>query len=523
MRQFSKIKKITSVIIGSALACWVVISASANEAKLPGPTRSINKKVVDIKQIQEMLQKRLDERKKSRNDASIAEAVKQLTNQNKKPVVKKIKTHTIAPKGKTKHHAKTMSLNFSNIKTRQLLQILAQFSGKNFVITDSVNGSMSIHLKDVSWHEALTVVLKSQGLGKHDVGNNVILVAPISELAKLDIQRQETQRQVQGAQPPVDEVIKIKYEKAAVIANLIQSNGQLLSKGGSISPNERTNSVWIHDIPTQIKPIVSLINKLDKPSKQVVIEARIVSVDKNFERQLGAKIGFTNTTRNMSGTLSGANSIASGTAPSSVTITDRLNFSVPSTVAGTGSVAYAALKIFGNTYLDAALSAGESKQHVEILSSPKLITSNQKPAYIRQGEEIPYGEATSSGAAAVSFKKAELTLEVTPQIIPPNRIMLQVKVTNNRRGNSSIEGSGGAQNFPITTEEEESHVLLNDNQTVILGGVYKKDKRNNVERVPFLGQIPILGTFFSHKTKVNNTDELLIFLTPHIINSPEDI
>lgn len=518
MRQLSKLKKISSIILATALTCWIVLSANAEG--LPASKSTANKKVIDLPKIQEMLKKTLENNKNSKD---LSKILNKSSKHQSKIKTKKLHTSTISPKSKPKHTAKTMSLNFSNIKTRQLLQILAQFSGKNFVITDSVDGSLSIHLKNVSWNEALSVVLKSQGLGKHDVGNNVILVAPASELARLDVQRQETRRQVQGAQPPIDEVIKIKYEKADIIANLIKSNGQLLSKGGSISANERTNSVWIHDVPTQIKIVDNLIKKLDKPSKQVVIEARIVSVDKNFERQLGAKIGFTNTTRNMSGTLSGANSIASGSAPSSVTIADRLNFSIPSKVAGTGSIAYAALKIFGNTYLDAALSAGESKQHVEILSSPKLITSNQKPAYIRQGEEIPYGESTSSGAASVAFKKAELTLEVTPQIIPPNRVLLKVKVTNNRRGNSSIEGSGGSQNFPITTEEEESHVLLNDNQTVILGGVYKKDKRNNVERVPFLGQIPLLGAFFSHKTKVNNTDELLIFLTPHIINSPEDI
>jgi len=427
-----------------------------------------------------------------------------------------------------------ISLNFTSIKVRELLQIIAQFTRLNFVINDSVKGDMSIHLHDVPWTQALDVILKSQDLGERSVGK-IVYVAPVADLVKQQIAELEANQRVRDLVPLEDRVIHLNYADATEMQKILDTkNYSLLSARGSTNVDTRTNSVWIRDTPEHVKTITKLVKQLDFPVEQVMIEARIVSVDEGFERELGARFGLSKPGY-LSGTLAGANAMAGSTASGASAVvagvspfTNRLNFNLPATGGGSvlsgstpGSIGLAVAKM-GATFIDMELSALEEQKDLDIISSPQLITSNQQKAYIQTGEEIPYQSATSSGATAVSFVNAVLKLEVTPQITPDNRIILNLVVTNNSAG-ATIALSGGGSAVPIDTEEEGSRVLLNDNQTVVLGGVYKRTKGNTVQRIPFLGRIPLLGNLFKHTDKTTINTELLIFLTPHIIHKPSDI
>lgn len=417
---------------------------------------------------------------------------------------------------------KRITLNFTNIKTRKLLQIIAQFTGLNFVISDKVTSRMSIHLEHIPWQEALTVILKSQGLGKRRVGHSMI-IAPLGVIAKLDMQELQIKQQQQASVTLRNRIVRLKYAKAEDIHKLLTQGGPLLSKRGQISVDERTNSIWIRDTPEQLNTVVRLIKKLDYPVKQVLIEARIVRINRPYERQLGARFGISSP-RHLSGTLEGATQLAQGIQPANVVpIAERLNFDVPvaSLFGPAGTIGLAVARIGGSTVLDLELSALEHEGHVQLISSPRLITSSQHPAYIQTGEEIPYEESTSSGATSIAFKNAVLSLKVTPQITPDNRIILDLTVTNDQPGTTVPTGTGKA--IAIRTEEEQSRVLVNDHQTVVLGGVYTQDKRKIITRIPFLGRIPLLGRLFTHEEIQDNKSELLIFLTPHIIHKPSEL
>lgn len=419
-----------------------------------------------------------------------------------------------------------ISLNFTNIKIRELLQIMAQFTNLNFVLSDSVQGEMSIHLHQVPWNQALHVILKSQNLGERRVGS-IIYIAPIPDLLNQRLTELKAEQSMRDLVELKDRVVKLNYANAEDIQKiLVTKDFSLLSSRGVTNIDKRTNSVWVRDTPEHIDTVIRLIQQLDHPVKQVLIEARLVKIRRRFEEQLGARFGLTNP-KKLSGTLTGANSMAGGTRPVNVTLADRLNFNSPAsgTIFGTsgapGSIGLAVARL-DNNLIDLELSALEEQNNVDILSAPKLITSNQQPAYIQTGEQVPYQAATSSGATSVQFKDAVLKLEVTPQITPDHRIILKLKVSNNTVG-SPITGSGGSVNYAIDTEEEESVVLLNNHQTVVLGGVYRLTKKNVVRRIPFLGKLPLLGALFRNKVEQSDKNELLIFLTPHIIHKPADI
>lgn len=449
----------------------------------------------------------------------------------------------------TQKNAEPISLNFTNIKVRELLQIIAQFTKLNFVITDNVKGEMSIHLHQVPWTQALDVILKSQDLGERHVGN-IIYIAPVGDLMKQQIAELEADQRMRDLVPLEDKVIHLNYADAVEVQKILDTkNYSLLSSRGSTNVDKRTNAVWVRDTPDHVKTIMKMIKQLDFPVEQVMIEARIVSVGKEFERQLGAKFGLTQPS-NLSGTLQGANEMATGlnsqgtalnngqTGPSSIPLADRLNFNIPAatlfgSTASPGSIGMAVAKL-GSSFIDMELSALEEENNISIISSPRLITSNQQKAYIATGEQIPYQAASSSGATAVSFAQAELRLEVTPQITPDNRVILNLTITNNSAGTPiSLQVPGGQATpgtqgtagsaIPINTEEEQSRVLLNNNQTVVLGGVYQRTKSNVVTRIPFLGKLPIIGHLFKNTDRHTKDDELLIFLTPHIIHKPSDI
>jgi len=430
-----------------------------------------------------------------------------------------------------------ISLNFTNIKVRELLQIIAQFTNLNFVINDGVHGEMSIHLHQVPWTQALDVILKSQNLGERRVGN-IVYIAPVNDLIQQQVAELQANQRIQDLVPLEDRVLHLNYADAANIQKILDTkNYSLLSARGSTNVDVRTNSVWIRDTPAHVRTVVRLIKQLDFPVQQVMIEARIVSVNQQFERQLGAQFGLTSP-NHLSGTLIGANTMAGGTPPADVPLNQRLNFAIPASGSMFGSTNQAgsiglALAKLGSTFIDMELSALEEENDINIISSPQLITSNQQKAYIETGQQIPYQSSSSSGATTVQFAQALLKLEVTPQITPNNQVILYLTVTNNSAGapvslnvpGSNTGASGTTVNnagtaIPINTEEEQSSVLLNNNQTVVLGGVYQRTKSNVVIRIPFLGSLPIIGHLFKNTDRRTQNNELLIFLTPHIIHRP---
>lgn len=414
------------------------------------------------------------------------------------------------------YKGKRINLNFHNIKVRSLLQLLAETSGFNIVVSDTVQGNMTIRLKNVPWDQALDIILKTRGLGKRVFGS-VMLIAPAQEIAAQEKHELEAKLEVQRLAPLISELIQVNYSKAADLAALLKDKGNtLLSERGNVSVDERTNTLWVQDTSDTLKEVRTLVHKLDKPVKQVLIETRIVLINKDYEQALGVQFGVTHP-RHLSGTLEGANDLASGTPVTQVPVLDRLNVNLPAMMTmldGTPtSIALALAKLSNGYLLDLELSALENEGHAEIVSTPRIITANQQPAQIQQGEEIPYEEATSSGATSIAFKKAVLSLQVTPQITPDNKILLELQVNKDSRStNKDIKGVPA-----IDTKELQTNVLVNNGQTIVLGGIYEQIVAHNVQRVPLLGRLPVLGALFRKRNDIDKQDELLIFVTPKIV------
>lgn len=414
-----------------------------------------------------------------------------------------------------KYLGQKLSLNFQSIPIRSVLQLLAQFANVNMVVSDSVVGDMTLHLENLPWDQVLAIILQTRDLGEQKIGDTYI-IAPASEIAKQEQEALQMQQQLQVLEPLHSELIQINYGKAAEIATLLKSSNQsILSDRGAVSVDARTNTLWVQDTPQTLAEVHKLVSELDVPVKQVLIEARIVNVDKNYVRQLGIRWGVTNSSY-LSGTLKGASQIANGTAPGAVDFTQRLNVDLPAAgvgaAGGAASVGLALARLGGGTMLDLELSALQTEGDAKIISTPRLITANQQQAEILSGEEIPYQEASSSGATSVAFKKAVLSLKVTPQITPDNRLILNLVVNQDKPGAEVLSGIPS-----IDTRQIQTQVLVNDGQTLVLGGIYQKSTRNDVTRVPFLSDIPILGHFFRYSNKETHQTELLIFVTPEII------
>ncbi len=421
---------------------------------------------------------------------------------------------------------KSLSFYFQNIEVRSLLQLIAKSSGFNFIISDMVKGNVTLNLKNVTWQQALSVILKTQGLTSRQVGN-VIYVSTIEDITTNETKLLQSEVAISNILPLKSAFVSLKYAAAKDVAEVLKgATGNLLSPRGQVSLDSRTNSLIIRDTAENLKSVLPEIKKLDVPAKQVLIEARIVNIDINYEEQLGVRFGTSNT-RSLSGTLAGANQLAQGVNVNDIVpVTDRLNFNVPATALFNGSTPGSiglALAHLGNVYLDLELSALEGERHAKVIASPRVVTSNQQKAMIQTGEEIPYQEASSSGATTVVFKKAVLSLEIIPQITPNNKIVLSLKATQDSRGTNTAVGAA-SDGTPITipainTQEVQSNVLLNDNETIVVGGVYREIKINTWDRIPFFGTLPIVGNFFSHKGVANEKHELLIFITPKIINA----
>jgi type IV pilus assembly protein PilQ len=455
-----------------------------------------------------------------------------------------------------------LSLNFQNVDIRALLQVIADFTNLNIVVRDSVAGSITLRLKDVPWDQALDIVLQSKNLDMRKNGN-VILIAPRDELAtqeKLDL---ESKQQIAEIEPTRVETFQLNYQKAESVAKLLSDDKQrVLSKSGSAVPDVRTNKLFVRDTASRLDEVRRIIGQLDIAVRQVLIEARIVEADDRFSRNLGVKLGFNDlrstisrptsvidpvtgapTTLNvpvygagtrwpggnafstLSGNLQGAADLSSqlGSGLSGLnapglgqqTAIANTNFvNLPAAGISGANAASFAISLFGSQltrFVNLEISALEAEQRGKVVSSPRVLTSDQGKAVIEQGTELPFQTATSSGATSVTFRKANLKLEVVPQITPEGSVIMKVQVNRDSVGQLTPAG------FAIDTRSVQTEVLVENGGTVVIGGIYEQFERNRVNKVPFLGDLPYLGNLFKNTTRQSDRQELLVFLTPRVV------
>jgi type IV pilus assembly protein PilQ len=439
---------------------------------------------------------------------------------------------------KREYKGERLTLNFQNIETRAVLQLLAETSGQNIVVSDSVQGSVTLRLQNVPWDQALDIVLRTKGLDKRQDGN-IIYVAPSEELQAREKQMLESQKQIVELSPVRTEYLQVNYAKASDLAGLIKSQGKtsLLSERGSVSVDDRTNTLLLVDTAERLADIRRLVSTLDIPVKQVLIESRIVIVNDSFARELGVRFGsayVANAGDNGTFWL-GNNGLNNATGSSGPTIGGGTNNGNATVVTGAAPERYIvnlpvvnpamnlAMTLLNSDYIvDLEITAAQREGRGEVVSAPRVITANGQEAYIEQGREIPYQESASSGATTTQFKKAVLSLTVTPQITPDDRLILDLKVTKDSVGQYVPSATGGLVPS-IDTRQITTQVLVNDGQTVVLGGILETDKRDDVNKVPFLGDIPGLGVLFRKKSTTDEKNELLIFVSPKILREGADI
>ena len=435
-----------------------------------------------------------------------------------------------------------LSLNFQNIEVRALLQVIADFTNFNVVTSDTVTGNVTLRLKDVPWDQALDIILQAKNLGLRKSGN-VILIAPKDELNAKEKIELEAKQQIAALEPVRTQAFQLNYAKVQDIANGItgQSTGtsgssgagtatRILSPRGAVVFETRTNQLFVTDIPSKLEEIQALIAKIDIPVRQVLIESRIVIADESFGRSLGMRLGFVDL-RGIRGGIPGynvggnnyispggnLNAVAAQTLQSgtgSVTATDTQFVNLPATGANGFDPATFALSLFNasaNRFLNLEISALEADGKGKVVSSPRVITADQQKALIEQGEELPYQVATSSGATSLQFRKANLKLEVTPQVTPEGNVILDVDITKDSVGRSTTAG------FAINTKHVKTQVLVENGGTVVIGGIFEQNDREDVTKVPFLGDVPYLGNLFKTRTVTTSKTELLIFLTPKVV------
>jgi len=451
--------------------------------------------------------------------------------------------HTAAEE-KKEYTGERLTLNFQDIDVRSVLQLLADTSGQNIVVSDSVNGNLTLRLQNVPWDQALDIVLRTKGLDKRRQ-DNVIIIGPTEELATREKAELEAHKEVQELAPIRSEFMQANYAKVADLAKMIRptaggtggGRNSMMSNRGSLSIDERTNTLLVQDTAENLSEIRRLVQALDVPVRQVLIEARIVVVSDTFERDLGAQFGVTSAQQNgnngllaVTGSGTGADTmiqsaltnLSSGLPVAPVAAPALANrYMVNTPAANTnGSIG---VSLLGGSYLvDLALSAAENEGKSETISSPRVITANQKQATIMQGVEIPYQESASSGATTTQFKNAVLSLKVTPLITPDNRVILDLDVSDDTVGQQVTSATGGSVPS-IDTREIQTQVLVGDGQTVVLGGILETTKSYSAQKVPWLGDIPILGNLFKSTTNINDKTELLIFITPKILREGSNL
>jgi type IV pilus assembly protein PilQ len=463
-----------------------------------------------------------------------------------------------------------LSLNFQNVDVRALLQVIADFTNLNIITSDSVAGSLTLRLKDVPWDQALDIVMQSKGLDMRKNGN-VLLIAPREELATKEKLELESKQAIVAIEPLKTEAFTLNYQKADIIGKMLSSTSggsgdsssqRLLSKRGSVVIDARTNKLFVQDIPGVLDEVRKMILQIDIPVRQVLIEARVVEADDKFSRNLGVKLGYNDmrstiarasTTTDLatgtvsqinvptygagrstlggfstiSGNLSGVRDL-SGQTGSEITngglsvlgfgrstAADNANFvNLPANGISGANPGTFAISLFGSSlsrFINLELSALEADQRGKIVSSPRVLTSDQGKAIIEQGTELPYQVATASGATSIVFRKANLKLEVTPQITPDGNIIMDVQVNRDQIGQLTPGG------YAIDTRSVKTQVLVENGGTVVIGGVYEQFERNRVNKVPLLGDLPIIGNAFKNTQKTADRNELLIFLSPKIV------
>src|SRR5210317_826425 len=437
------------------------------------------------------------------------------------------------------YEGQRLTLNFQDIETRAVLQLLAETSGRNIVVSDTVQGNVTLRLRNVPWDQALDIVMTTKGLDMRQNGN-VIIVAPAEEIAARETADLEARNAISELEPMYSEFLQVNYAKASDLSALIggDTGGGMLSERGSIAVDDRTNTLLVQDTADRLEDIRRMVRALDVPIKQVLIESRIVVVNDDFSRDLGVRLGVTGYRENgtdgaavISGTGTGTDTMVNSIVDNLGTtgqitpvelpiLTDRYNVNVPiAEAAGRFSLA-----VLERDYLvDLELTALEAEGRGEIVSTPRVITANQKQARIEQGVEIPYQQSASSGATTVQFKKAVLSLTVTPQITPDNNIIMDLRVHKDNVGDVISTGGLGGTVPSIDTRAVETQVLVENGQTVVLGGIYETERRETVTKVPFLGDIPAVGALFRSKQMQNDKSELLIFVTPRILEEGSTI
>jgi type IV pilus assembly protein PilQ len=431
-----------------------------------------------------------------------------------------------------------LSLNFQNVEVRAVLNVIADFTDLNVITSDTVGGSITLRLKDVPWDQALDIILQTRGLDMRKSGN-VIWIAPRDELATREKLALEAQSQINELEQTRTESFQINYQKAADVQKLLSDATQrILSKRGSAVVDTRTNQLFVQDTPTRLEEVRKLIAKIDVPVRQVMIEARIVEASDNFSRNLGARLGY-NEVGNTNGSrfplqASGGNTrfaVGTGEAGSALGNVDAGSVggvqglgagtaggtfvNMPAAGAGGFNAGAISLILFNaglTKFINIEISAAEADQKLKTISSPRVLTADQVEAIVEQGVEIPYQQATSSGATSISFRKANLSLKVKPQITPDGNVIMTLDV------NKDIPGATTTAGVQISTKHVKTEVLVENGGTVVIGGIYEEIDNVNSARTPFLGDLPYIGFLFRNTTTVRNKSELLIFITPRIMN-----
>ncbi|AQV95854.1 secretin [Cupriavidus necator] len=429
------------------------------------------------------------------------------------------------------YRGERLSLNFQNIDIRSLLQVFADFTNLNIITSESVQGNLTLRLKDVPWDQALQIVMDAKGLASRRNGN-VLWVAPKAELQTKEKLELESQQQINDLEPIRSQVFQLNYQRAEDVRKMLLGlsagggaaaavpvpigvpgaagvSTRMLSKRGSLTADARTNQLFVSDIATKLEEVQNFIGKIDIPVRQVIIEARIVEATDTFSRNLGVKLGFAGQYNNAKVGNTYSNVLPGSTSDNGPFL------SLPAGAINGTNPANIAVSLFNSAatrFLALELSALEADGKGKIISSPRVVTANNIKALIEQGTELPYQAATSSGATSVQFRKANLKLEVTPQITPEGNVLLDVDVNKDSVGIQTTSG------FAIDTKHVQTQVLVENGGTVVIGGIYTQTESNDVDKVPLLGDIPVLGNLFKNNAKVRNRTELLVFLTPRILN-----
>ncbi|RBA24848.1 type IV pilus assembly protein PilQ [Herminiimonas fonticola] len=416
------------------------------------------------------------------------------------------------------YRGEKLSLNFQNVEVRAVLQVIADFTGLNIITSDTVGGNLTLRLKDVPWDQALDIVMQAKGLDMRKNGS-VLWIAPRDELLTKEKLELEQRAQIAELEPVRTETFQLNYQKAESFKQVFGIDGgnrSILTKRGSAVVDPRTNQLFITDIPSKLEEIRALVQKTDIASRQVMIEARIVEATDTFSSSLGAKLSFG--VRQQGNYELGGNQLTPGGSAALPSLGgSAVNLPASSTGGSAGSVALTLFNAAATRFIGLELSALEADGKGKIISSPRVITADQLKALIEQGTELPYQQATSSGATSISFRKANLKLEVTPQITPDGNVILDVDVNKDSVG---IETPAG---FAIDTKHVKTQVLIDNGGTVVIGGIFQQTERTSISKVPFFGDIPLFGNLFKNTGRTNDKTELLIFLTPKILTDKVSI